>query len=167
MYLEEAAKCIFELKNVKFDDTMLNCEVCKKAKIERELSKTVRFKYEKLLKLMHTDLMELINTRSYKYRKRTTLEENIKISNTSDRLNPKVEYKALNEEDKVFSYLCDYYSDCDWFDYFKYNSKLYTEAFEFSFNTYVTVQGETDLVSEKKFLRYELLKLNVPFLQPY
>ncbi len=52
-----------------------------------------------------------INPNSYKYgKRRTNLEENTKISNNW--LNPKVEYKALNNEDKVFrdkvfNYLCD------------------------------------------------------------
>ncbi len=64
--------------------------------------------------------MEPINPNFYKYGKRTTnLEENTKISNISDGLNPEVEYKVLNDEDKLSSYLCDYYSDCDCFDYFK------------------------------------------------
>ncbi len=45
----------------------------------------------------------------------------------------------LNDEDKVSSYLCDYYSDCDCLDYFKYNSEVYDEAFEFCFNAYTVL----------------------------
>ncbi len=67
-YLEQAAKFIPELKNVKFNVSILDCEVCKKAKQVRFPSLTERFRYTEPLRLIHTDLMGgPISPSTYKY----------------------------------------------------------------------------------------------------
>ncbi len=48
----------------------------------------------------------------------------------------------------------------------QYNKLLPRDLVLLKLLSYVSVQEKTDLMSENKFLRYELLKLEVPFLPP-
>lgn len=66
-YLEHMANKVADLKNVKFTLEILDCEVCKRAKIVREPCKSVRYKYDAPLKLVHTDVMGPITPGTFKF----------------------------------------------------------------------------------------------------
>ncbi len=66
-YLEHASKTIPELKGVKFQNSITDCEVCKKAKMHRLPFKTTRFRYDEPMRLIHTDVMGPIVPPTYKY----------------------------------------------------------------------------------------------------
>lgn len=66
-YFEKAAKVVPELRNVKFDNSLLECEVCRNAKQVRFLSTTVQSRFNEPLTLIHSDLMGPINPSIYKY----------------------------------------------------------------------------------------------------
>lgn len=59
MYLEITSKVIPNLKDVKFDSNIIDCEACKVAKIKRNPSSKQRARSNKPLKLIHTDLMSV------------------------------------------------------------------------------------------------------------
>lgn len=66
-YLEAAAKIIPELRGVKFDASITDCEICKRAKMRRVPSKTVRYRFKVPLQLLSTDVMGPISPGTYKF----------------------------------------------------------------------------------------------------
>ena len=65
-YLIKLSKEVPELKGVKFEDDILDCEICKKAKMTKLPNKEVRHTYDVPLHLVHTDTVGPINPVSYK-----------------------------------------------------------------------------------------------------
>lgn len=68
-YLEKAAKVKPELRNAKFNNSLLECEICRKAKHKQgKLPQTiVQFGFNELMSLIYSDLMGLITPSIYKY----------------------------------------------------------------------------------------------------
>lgn len=66
-YLQIASKYIPELKNVKFDDIIQDCDVCYKAKAVKKSCPSVRFINSEPLKLVHTDVMGPISPSSFQH----------------------------------------------------------------------------------------------------
>lgn len=60
-------KTLSEFKNIKFGSEIIDCEVCKRAKMTKVPSQTTRYRYEKPLMLVHTDVMGPISPGTYKY----------------------------------------------------------------------------------------------------
>ena len=56
-YLKKLAKHVECLKNVKFPDEILDCSICKLAKIKRQKHVTIRFCFPKAWRLVHSDLI--------------------------------------------------------------------------------------------------------------
>lgn len=65
-YLETAGKSIPELSNVKFNNDILDCEACIRAKLKRKPKTSERYRYDKPLALVHSDLMGEISPSSYR-----------------------------------------------------------------------------------------------------
>ncbi len=66
-YLEQASKFIPELKGVKFNNAIRDCETCIKAKGCKKSSPNKRFRNTKPLKLIHTDVMGPISPSSFSF----------------------------------------------------------------------------------------------------
>lgn len=66
-YLEQMSKINVELRNVKFTNDILECDICKRAKIVREPCKSIRYKYDEPLRLIHTDVMGPITPSTFKF----------------------------------------------------------------------------------------------------
>lgn len=64
-YLDIASKVIPNLKGVKFDSDIIDCEACRVAKIKRNPSIQQRFRATKPLQIIHSDLMT-ISPKSFK-----------------------------------------------------------------------------------------------------
>lgn len=64
-YLQKLNKTYNLFKNVKFDESILNCDVCIRAKMTKLPYKDVRIKAEKPLYRIHTDIMGPIKPQSY------------------------------------------------------------------------------------------------------
>lgn len=60
MYLEIVSNVIPNLKGVKFDSNIINCEICNVAKIKQNPSTEQRARSNKPLKLIRTDLMSVV-----------------------------------------------------------------------------------------------------------
>ncbi|CAB0001504.1 unnamed protein product, partial [Nesidiocoris tenuis] len=65
-YLEKAAKCIQSLKNVKFNNNILDCSSCKMAKAKRKPCNDVRIRSEIPFHRMWSDLMGPIKPNAYR-----------------------------------------------------------------------------------------------------
>lgn len=66
-YLEEASKYINELKEIKFDKSVTDCDVCIQAKARKTSCSSVRFRYIELLRLIHTDVMGPVTLSTFKF----------------------------------------------------------------------------------------------------
>lgn len=66
-YLQTASKYIPELRNIKFENDIQDCEICFQAKTVKKGCTTIRFKNTDPLKLIHTDLMCPISPCSFQF----------------------------------------------------------------------------------------------------
>lgn len=56
-YLKKLGEQVEELKDVSFTDEILDCEVCRRAKMTKQPHKRIRYRFSEPLALIHTDLL--------------------------------------------------------------------------------------------------------------
>ena len=64
-YLKQLQKREKRLENVKFDESILECELCIKAKMEKLPFKEIRQRVQRPFQVVHTDIMGPIKPASY------------------------------------------------------------------------------------------------------